>query len=97
MKHAREDYNRIQDPLQLIPNDEPVFLLRGQDIYAPVLLVQWADHHDDNGGDPAMSAMVRVQAAEMLTWQSKVKMKSIADLPKGYRSCPDTNKDKENE
>lgn len=31
MKHAREDYNRIQDPAGLIPEDEPVFLLRGQD------------------------------------------------------------------
>lgn len=31
MKHAREDYNRIQDPAGLIPEDEPVFLLRAQD------------------------------------------------------------------
>ena len=31
MKHARNDYDRIQDPAGLIPADEPVFLLRGQD------------------------------------------------------------------
>lgn len=31
MKHAREDYARIQDPEGKIPADEPVFLLRGQD------------------------------------------------------------------
>ena len=31
MKHAREDYDRIQDPEGKIPADEPVFLLRGQD------------------------------------------------------------------
>ena len=31
MLHARPDYNRIQDPAGLIPEDEPVFLLRGQD------------------------------------------------------------------
>jgi len=31
MKHARADYDRIQDPAGLIPEDEPVFLLRGQD------------------------------------------------------------------
>lgn len=30
MLHAREDYNRFQDPEGLIPDDEPVFLLRGQ-------------------------------------------------------------------
>jgi len=31
MIHARTDYDRIQDPAKLIPDDEPVFLLRGQD------------------------------------------------------------------
>ena len=31
MKHARPDYDRFQDPAGLIPEDEPVFLLRGQD------------------------------------------------------------------
>lgn len=35
MRHAREDYNRFQDPAGLIPKDEPVFILRGQDKYAP--------------------------------------------------------------
>ena len=33
MIHAREDYNRIQDPTGKIPADEPVFLLRAQDRY----------------------------------------------------------------
>lgn len=31
MKHARADYNRIQDPAGKIPENEPVFLLRAQD------------------------------------------------------------------
>lgn len=31
MKHAREDYNRIQDPEGRIGEDEPVFLFRAQD------------------------------------------------------------------
>lgn len=34
MKHARPDYNRIQDPAGLIPEDEPVFLFRAQDRFA---------------------------------------------------------------
>lgn len=38
MIHAREDYNRIQDPKGLIPQDEPVFLLRGQDRFTPRML-----------------------------------------------------------
>lgn len=38
MLHARKDYQRIQDPAGLIPDDEPVFLIRGQDLAAvPVL------------------------------------------------------------
>jgi hypothetical protein len=31
MWHSRPDYNRIQDPAGIIPQDEPVFLLRAQD------------------------------------------------------------------
>lgn len=42
MKHARDDYNRIQDPAGLIPDDEPVFLLRGQDKFAAETLRYYA-------------------------------------------------------
>jgi hypothetical protein len=31
MKHARSDYDRIQDPAGLIPENEPVLLFRAQD------------------------------------------------------------------
>jgi hypothetical protein len=31
VKHAREDYMRIQDPWNDIPDDEPVMLFRAQD------------------------------------------------------------------
>lgn len=43
MRHAREDYNRFQDPSGKIPEDEPVFLLRGQDLLAPATLRCWAN------------------------------------------------------
>jgi hypothetical protein len=42
MKHARRDYNRIQDPAAQIPADEPVFLLRGQDPLAPSVVRNYA-------------------------------------------------------
>ena len=42
MKHAREDYDRIQDPWNKIPKDEPVFLLRAQDITAAQVVRMWA-------------------------------------------------------
>lgn len=42
MLHARADYNRIQDPAGLIPEDEPVFLLRAQDRTAAFVVRWWA-------------------------------------------------------
>ncbi len=43
MIHARPDYNRIQDPDNLIPDDEPVFLLRAKDRTAPAAVDAWAN------------------------------------------------------
>jgi hypothetical protein len=43
MKHARDDYSRIQDPAGLIPDDEPVFLLRAQDIFAAQAVRDYAN------------------------------------------------------
>ena len=43
MKHARDDYNRIQDPAGIITEDEPVFLLRAQDRTAAEIVRTWAE------------------------------------------------------
>ena len=80
MKHARKDYNRIQDPLGLIPEDEPVFLLRGQDVLAPELLRQWSIKLLLKGGSGIMAEMVMNHAKEMENWQKKYKQK-LPDLP----------------
>lgn len=79
MKHARPDYDRFQDPSNLIPEDEPVFLLRGQDKLAPELLLRWAAKLRLAGGDPAMAKLVEDHAQKMIEWQKNVKVK-IADL-----------------
>lgn len=42
MRHARRDYDRIQDPAGKIPEDEPVFLLRGQDKHAAATVLFYA-------------------------------------------------------
>ncbi len=82
MKHARKDYNRIQDPKGLIPEDEPVFLLRGQDVLAPATLEFWATSLSMlQNADPKMVEMVRNHAKTMREWQNNVKA-SIPDLPK---------------
>ncbi len=49
MRHARKDYNRIQDPENKIPDDEPVFLLRGQDPLAADTVRGYAQYCEDAG------------------------------------------------
>lgn len=79
MKHARSDYDRIQDPANIIPWDEPVFLLRGQDLSAPETLRFWAMQNEINGGDIYLSELAMEQANAMEEWQKNNVMKP-ADL-----------------
>jgi hypothetical protein len=72
MKHARNDYNnRIRDIYALIPDNEPVFLLRGQDQVAAETVRFWADRNDEAGGDPELSKLARQHADEMDAWPTK--------------------------
>lgn len=68
MIHARDDYNRIQDPAGLIPEDEPVFLIRAQDENAAEALHFWAVLAEKRGADPAIVAKARAHAALMSRW-----------------------------
>lgn len=70
MKHARADYDRIQDPAGLIPEDEPVFLLRGQDRAAPSTLRHWADFALALGADGEMTGLAYDHADVMEKWQA---------------------------
>lgn len=82
MLHAREDYNRFQDPLGLIPENEPVFLLRAQDRFAPELLLRWAAKVRLNGGNPEMAKIVEEHAQKMIDWQMGGKGYKMPDLPR---------------
>jgi hypothetical protein len=84
MKHARRDYDRIQDPalhdLSLLSNgstpiaaDEPVFLIRGQDAIGAAAVRAWAQLHLASGGDPALSDAALRHAAQMEAWPKKQK------------------------
>jgi hypothetical protein len=87
VKHAREDYARIQDPAGLIPADEPVFLLRGQDVSAPGVLEYWSSENLSNGGDPDLSRRARGHAEAMRDWQASHKAKP-ADGPVPHDLLP---------
>jgi len=69
MIHAREDYNRIQDPEGLIADDEPVFLIRAKDINAPAAIRNYADLANESGADDDLiiSCLNHAKLAEQ--WQ----------------------------
>jgi len=69
MIHAREDYNRIQDPEKKIPEDEPVFLLRAQDKTAAQIVRLWASAQRKNPkADKKLIEMVEHHADRMEEW-----------------------------
>lgn len=79
MKHARDDYDRFQDPAGKIPDGEPVFLIRAQDVVGADAVRMWAMLNDHAGGDPELSRRARAHAMRMEKW----KPRKPADLRRG--------------
>jgi hypothetical protein len=73
MLHARKDYMRIQDPAGLIPEDEPVFLLRAQDISAAGTVLDWAARQPQG--------KARELAIKHAVLMSQWPVKKTADVP----------------
>jgi hypothetical protein len=74
MKFTRDDYNkRIIDTAGKIPDDEPVFLLRAQDIYAPSTLRFYAKLLEEDGNKD-MADELRLHARQMVIWQKSVRV-----------------------
>jgi len=93
MKHARPDYNRIQDPDNIIPNDEPVFLIRAHDKCGPIIVHIWAFIAELLGTSSDMIFAARAQANAMFTWQDKHGSK-IPDLPQSIPQNNPTNSER---
>lgn len=96
MRHGRPDYEgRFVDtgargaPDHKIPEDEPVLLIRGQDLAAFATARAWADENDRIGGDPEMSRLVREHAARILDWQQQIGGGKLADMPTPPPGVPD--------
>lgn len=79
MIHARMDYQRVQDPEGKIPEGEPVFLIRGQDVIGALIVRQWAEEYQKRGGDPVIADSARAHAILMDAWPKK----KMADVPEG--------------
>lgn len=80
MKHARVDYDRIQDPAGLIGEDEPVFLLRAKDVVAAKAVRAWAALAAVAGADLLMVNASLVQADRMEFWQ-EINSCKVPDMP----------------
>lgn len=78
MLHARNDYNeRIQDEANLIPEDEPVFLLRGQDKWAPAVVAYYAKLVEAAPGHcVAIARNAKEHAEAMRKWQGENETKA---------------------
>lgn len=76
MKHARSDYNRIQDPAGKIPALEPVFLIRGQDLAAPSVLRFYAMEAARMGAANELIVATLDQARAMEEWQRTIARKT---------------------
>jgi len=70
MIHARGDYNRIQDPDDLIPANEPVFLLRAQDVLFIPTLAFYA-FLADSIGRPEIADSVRRHIDLAANWPKR--------------------------
>jgi hypothetical protein len=80
MKHARPDYNRIQDPENIIPADEPVFLIRAKDKAGPAAVRDWAGRAFQEGADDKIINAALQHATLMEQWQ-KEHGSQIPDMP----------------
>lgn len=61
---------------RLIPDDEPVFLVRGQDVVGAATVRAWADMAQDAGAAPEIVRIAREHADKMAAWPKK----KVADL-----------------
>nr|WP_281719934.1 hypothetical protein [Nitrosomonas nitrosa] len=82
---TKSDYHTTQKSTAITTNgttrfvhpDEPVFLIRGQDVVAGDAVRAWADLAEERGADQRMLEIAREQAAKMDAWPKK----KIPDLP----------------
>lgn len=78
MKHARNDYN-LENLEDKIPDDEPIFLIRGQDALGWAAVDAWANLAEAANCDPAIVMLARNHSYAMKKWADKYG--KMPDLP----------------
>ena len=77
MKTGRADY--IMD-IAGIPEDEPVFVIRGQDCCAVSTLFHYARQAENAGAAPRLVKAVREHAEAMVSYQNRTGIRKVPDL-----------------
>lgn len=54
-----------------IPDDEPIFVLRGQDLATPQTINNYADNAIGNGSPPEHAESARRRSSEIREWQQE--------------------------
>lgn len=85
MKHARAGYDKT---MKKIPKDEPVFVLRAQDVAAADAVRYWAAVAQQKGAAPEIVSAAIRHADLMDQWPTK----KIPDMPESAveQAAPDT-------
>lgn len=83
MIHARSDYDRIQDPEGIIPEDEPVFLLRAKDDLFIPTVAHWLTLLELYNGDPTSINCIRGFIDKAIEWREKNNhLTKLPDMPR---------------
>lgn len=80
-------YDPQHEPQPIIPDDEPVFLIRGQDPIGGQTVRAYADYAERCGADPAMVQAIYVWADRMEEY-AESKQHGAPDVPKGLLRDP---------
>jgi hypothetical protein len=59
------------DRLEVLPLDEPVFILRARDVLAPRVVVHWAHLAEQAGSPKEKVHAALVMAKQMADWQAR--------------------------
>jgi len=78
----KNDLYNLVDLGGKIPEGEPVFLLRGQDVSAPKVIRFWAQEQRVRGGDQALANSAEQVAEQMEHYQKATGAGKLADGPK---------------
>jgi hypothetical protein len=78
MKHARADYDRIQDPAGKIGADEAVFLIRARDVCMPRALMDYATRALEVGAEDDL-IMATVEQALLARRQQREGARTIGN------------------